>query len=309
MRHSLFLPSLVFITLSTGACSMFSKPDTPAAPSAENSTSAPLVTGEPRIASFDPGGPANTVVPLPKEGENSLVDTGPTIVLKKEDKTGVETKDVKPAKVATEKTSGPSPDVSLRFLRNGNLRFQKSYVRKDGQAKVDVQRVAKGQKPHAIIISCSDSRVPPEIVFDQKLGEVFVVRTAGQTLSREVVASVEYGVEHLGARLIMVLGHTQCGAVHATAEAIKGHEHPDVKGALDDSENIAALVKNLRPRIEETVRSQPSKNLQTEGWANVRGAARELFQLSPYLQEALRTGQIKVIGALYELETGAVDFK
>ncbi|MBX3019783.1 MAG: hypothetical protein KF767_17990 [Bdellovibrionaceae bacterium] len=267
-------------------------------------------------AIVDPSG-SQTTLPLPKEGENPA---GPEITMKRDDKTGVTAglaekigpppvQDITHAKVAPEKQTGPTPEVSMRYLRNGNTRYLKRLLRKDGQGPKDIQRLKTGQKPHAIVISCSDSRVPPEIVFDQKLGELFVIRTAGQTLSPEVVASVEYAVEHLGPRLILVLGHTSCGAVHATSDAILGHSHAYTKDPLEDSPNIAALIKDLRPRIEQSVRSQPTPRLVNEGWANVRGAAKELFDLSPYLTARLNEGHLKVVGGLYDLESGAVDFK
>lgn len=294
MRQFL-LAILTGLALLQGACSSSPKVPEEATPPAAQTPEA--------------GGPGQTTIPIPKD-PHADGEAGPAITLKKVDGSDIPEKTIAtPSKATHGIFVGVEPDVSLRYLRNGNIRYRKSYLRKDGQSAKDIARVSKGQKPHAIVVSCSDSRVPPEIVFDQKLGEIFVVRTAGQALSPEVVASIEYAVANLGSRLILVLGHSACGAVHATADAISGKADESHKGPLDASENIAALVKNLRPRIEETVRSQPSKNLVNEGWANVRGAARELFQMSPYLQEALRTGQVRVVGALYELETGAVDFK
>lgn len=294
MKHILFSTGLWGPMLFLAACA--------SAPSAPEPTPAPVAN---ESAVIDPGGP----------GRNATT-AGPEITLKRDDKTGLSEKigppplqDVKGAKVAAEKVTGPLPDVSLRYLRNGNIRFIKSYLRKDGQSSKDVKRLANGQGPHAIVISCSDSRVPPEIVFDQKLGEIFVIRTAGQTLSPEVVASVEYAVEHLGPRLIVMLGHTSCGAVHVTSDSIHGHDHPYSKEPLDDSKNIQALIKDIRPRIEQTVRSQPSPRLVNEGWANVRGAAKELFEMSPYLTSRLNEGHLKVVGGLYDLESGSVDFK
>lgn len=315
MRHILFSTTFLGPCLFLMACASGSTAPEATAP-------APVASSSPQ-ATVDPGDPGQTTLPLPKESG------GPEITLKRDDRThgapdpsaghgGEDTtekigkppmQDVKAAPVAHEKVVGVAPEISLRYLRNGNIRFRKAFLRKDGQSVSDIKRLTGGQRPHAVVISCSDSRVPPEVVFDQKLGEIFVVRTAGQTLSPEVVASVEYAVEHLGTRMILVMGHTSCGAVHAVADAIHGPGHDHAKGALDDSPNIAALVKDLRPRIEETVRSQPSPRLVNESWANVRGAARELFDLSPYLKAQLAAGHIKVVGGLYDLESGAVDFK
>lgn len=107
-----------------------------------------------------------------------------------------------------EAPAGVEPMQAMKWLQNGNKRYLKGFLRKDGQTKSDIQRLNSGQKPHTIIISCSDSRVPPEIVFDQRLGEIFVIRTAGETLGANALGSIEYAVEHLGTRLILVLGHT-----------------------------------------------------------------------------------------------------
>src|SRR3990167_319467 len=127
--------------------------------------------------------------------------------------------------------AGTAPDQAMTFLRNGNKRFLSGKLRKDGQAKKDIARLATGQKPHTIVLSCSDSRVPPEIIFDQKLGEIFVIRTAGEVLDPMAIASIEYALEHLGSNLILVMGHTQCGAVKAALATIGGQDagspHPN----------------------------------------------------------------------------------
>ena len=123
---------------------------------------------------------------------------------------------------ATDHKPSVAPDTALKWLMNGNNRFVKTQLRmKEGQKPADIKRLSSGQQPHAIVLSCSDSRVPPELVFDQKLGEIFVVRTAGEALGDNAVGSIEYAVEHLGSRLIVVMGHTSCGAVkaaHATLQ-------------------------------------------------------------------------------------------
>ncbi|OYZ22944.1 MAG: hypothetical protein B7Y39_07275, partial [Bdellovibrio sp. 28-41-41] len=106
------------------------------------------------------------------------------------------------------KVGAISPDKALGWLKNGNTRYSKGTFRKDGASSKDITRLSTGQNPHTIVLSCSDSRVPPEVVFDQKLGEIFVVRTAGEMVDDSVLASIEYGVEHLGANLILVMGHS-----------------------------------------------------------------------------------------------------
>jgi hypothetical protein len=117
---------------------------------------------------------------------------------------------------------GVEPQVSLGWLEHGNTRFVKHHLRRDGQSKKDIARVAKGQHPHAIVFSCSDSIVPPELIFDQKLGEIFVVRNLGLTVDAGVIASIEYAVSKLGVRLLLVLSHPSCGAdPHAVAQLLK----------------------------------------------------------------------------------------
>lgn len=199
-----------------------------------------------------------------------------------------------PAPVPT----GVDPEVALRYLRNGNTRFRKAQLRKDGQSLKDIRRVASTQKPHSIIITSSDSRIPPEVIFDQKLGEIYVLRTPGQSLSAENLAGVEQAVGQFGTRLILVLGLSNDEFVN-TASA----------GGEASSANQQALAAELNPRLEKTIKDSANSTPLILSWANVRGAAREIFQKSPRLQEALRLGQIRVVGAVYDLQTGAVDFK
>lgn len=123
---------------------------------------------------------------------------------------------------------------ALESLKVGNQRFVSGETRQNGQSLNDIARLASGQTPNSIVFSCSDSRLPPEAVFDQKLGEMFTVRTAGETLSPQAIGSIEYGVEKLGIHLVVVLGHTNCGALKAACETLNG--------ASLGSENIDQLV-------------------------------------------------------------------
>jgi carbonic anhydrase len=197
--------------------------------------------------------------------------------------------------------SGVDPEKSLGWLKNGNTRFMKSNLRKDGQAKKDIQKLAKGQSPHAIILSCSDSRVPPEIVFDQKLGEIFVIRTAGEVPDVAAIASIEYAVEHLGSRLIVVMGHTACGAVKAAIATIDGGDA--------GSPALNVLVQDIHPRIA-AFKGHPSSSadVESESWANTRGIAKDLLQRSMILREKVASGEVKIKSALYHLDNGKVDF-
>ncbi len=196
--------------------------------------------------------------------------------------------------------SGVSPAVSLKWLKNGNIRFTHNLFREDGDSELDRKRLVSGQHPHAIILSCSDSRVPPEVIFDQKLGEVFVVRTAGEALDFGALASIEYAVEHLGTQLILVLGHEQCGAVKAAAET--------KDGSSAGSKNLDQLVKNIRPRIEKAMRMPASDAPLAESIANAKGAAEELMNKSDIVQKHVLDGTLSVQSAVYHLESGEVIF-
>lgn len=191
----------------------------------------------------------------------------------------------------------------MNWLKNGNKRFRTGNVRHDGQDLNDVLRLSKGQKPHAIVVSCSDSRVPPEIVFDEKLGEIFVVRTAGQSFDDSAIASIEYAVAHLGSNLIVVMGHESCGAVDATLSMMKGQT--DLGSPF-----LNHLAENITPRLAHVSLRQPaSEHLEVEGWANVKGAALELLTKSEIIRTAVQQGSLKLTTALYHLSTGNVEWK
>ena len=194
------------------------------------------------------------------------------------------------------------PSEALNSLKNGNQRFLSGAVRRDGQGKRDVERLASGQAPNSIVLSCSDSRVPPEIVFDQKLGELFAVRSAGESLSPQAIGSIEYGIAKLGVRLILVLGHSNCGAVKAAVDTIGG------LGA--ETENLDRLVQDIQPRIRAALKGKNgSENLIVESWANARGAAKELSARSKLISEAVQSGKVKVSVGLYDLTNGQVTFE
>lgn len=195
---------------------------------------------------------------------------------------------------------GVSADESLRWLKNGNTRFTKGSLRKDGQAKADVERLSTGQAPHAIVLSCSDSRVPPELVFDQKLGEIFTVRTAGEALDNNAIGSIEYAVEHLGSHLIVVMGHTSCGAVKAALDTIDGKDA--------GTPALNALVKDLHPRLQSFKGKEKTPGVEKESWANVEGVAADLLARSALLKSKWEKGEIKIQSALYHLDSGNVEF-
>src|SRR6476620_518981 len=156
--------------------------------------------------------------------------------------------------------------------------------------------LAKSQHPFAIILSCSDSRVPPEIVFDEGLGDIFIVRVAGNVLNDEGLGSIEYGVDVLGARLIVVLGHQSCGAVDAAMKTIAA------KGKAPG--HIQSLVTAIKPVIDST----PKADLDTMIKANVKHVVDSLRSSTPILKAKVDAGDVQVIGGYYTLDTGAVTF-
>lgn len=193
-----------------------------------------------------------------------------------------------------------SPDKALKWLQNGNARYTKGFLRKDGISSSDRKSLSSEQHPHSVVLSCSDSRVPPELVFDQKLGEIFTVRTAGETLDSSVIASIEYAVSHLGPQLVVVMGHTQCGAVKAALATKSGEDA--------GSENLNKLVKDIHPRLESLSRLPASADYYSEAWANAKGVGADLAKRSKIIEQKIKEGQLKIVPALYHLDSGKVEW-
>ncbi len=196
---------------------------------------------------------------------------------------------------------GVAAEQALGWLQNGNKRYVSQARRSDGKSQKDRERLNKGQHPHAIVLSCADSRVPPETVFDQALGEVFVVRTAGESLDASVIGSLEYAVEHLGPRLLVVMGHTSCGAVKAALDT------PEEKSA--GSPSLDKIVGDIRPRIpNRTPAAAPSAGLEIESAANAQGVAADLLKRSDIIRARVEKGDLLIKPALYYLDSGRVKF-
>jgi carbonic anhydrase len=193
-------------------------------------------------------------------------------------------------------------DTAFRWLQNGNNRYVNRFYRNDGKGLSERKNLVKGQKPHSIILSCSDSRVPPELIFDQGLGEIFVIRVAGEALDTSVIASMEYAVEHLGSKLVLVLGHHSCGAVRAALETPKG------KSA--GSASLDSLVADIKPRLTSENRTPASQSpgLIAEVSINARGVAKDLIQRSEIIKHKYDSGELKIKSGVYSLETGKVEF-
>lgn len=187
---------------------------------------------------------------------------------------------------------------ALEHLRNGNRRFASGTSSlKD---TLDIARRAElvdGQQPFAVILACSDSRVPVELVFDQGLGDLFVIRVAGNVVAPSQIGSVEYAAAQLGTKLVVVLGHSNCGAVDATLQELaQNQEHR--------SPNLRAIVDRILPAVENL--DNPS--LHDAVVANVKQSAERLRKGSQILEDMIESGALAIVGATYSIETGEVDF-
>jgi carbonic anhydrase len=195
---------------------------------------------------------------------------------------------------------------ALERLREGNLRFAAN-VRGSDAFVSHTRRVelASGQQPFAIILGCSDSRVPAEIVFDQGLGDLFVIRVAGNIVAPSQVGSVEFAAARYSTRLVVVLGHSQCGAILATLEEL-------LTPTENQSQNLWAIVSRVRPSVEGLLKTElrhDSNALVREaGRANIRASVDHLRHGSHVLEELIRDQGLLVVGAEYSLETGVVEF-
>jgi carbonic anhydrase len=191
--------------------------------------------------------------------------------------------------------SDVTPAEALQRLERGNERFAAgdlSPTTPDGVI-AGRKKVAQSQKPFAVVVACSDSRVGPEVIFDQKVGDIFVVRTAGEVIDPFEIGSIEYAVAHLGPRLIMVVGHERCGAV---AAAVAGAKEPG---------RIAAVLKAIQPAVRET-KGEPGDAVHNAVVAQARNVAAQLQDTGPILKEAVQTGKLTIVAGVYNLDTGKV---
>lgn len=199
-------------------------------------------------------------------------------------------------------------DRALKLLKEGNSRYVNSLLTTDQQYSKPLKLVRE-QNPFAIILGCSDSRVPVEIVFDQGLGDLFVIRVAGNVVAPSQIGSVEFAVEKFGTRLVVVLGHSHCGAVTACVEALINPEQYY-------SPNLQSIVDRIRPSVYNLseVMNASGKNIETEKLikrairANVHMSANQLKHSSRMLEDMTNQGELLIVGAEYDLNTGKVDF-
>ncbi|MFT5465680.1 MAG: carbonic anhydrase [Verrucomicrobiales bacterium] len=194
---------------------------------------------------------------------------------------------------------------ALKRLREGNRRFVDEIPNHRALNATRRIEVVDGQNPFAIILGCSDSRAPAEIVFDQGLGDLFVIRVAGNIVAPSQVGSVEFAAEAFGTRLVVVLGHSRCGAIQATLEQL---ERPQESR----SKNLSSIVDRIRPSMEgllsTELRNDPEALMHEAVRANIRASANHLRHGSPILEDLIARDGLVVVGAEYSLETGLVEF-
>jgi carbonic anhydrase len=190
--------------------------------------------------------------------------------------------------------------AALARLRAGNARFVRGRARFPTVKKEILAALAKGQRPYATILGCSDSRVPPELVFDASFGELFIVRVAGNVVSPEIMGTLQYAGVHLRTPLFVVLGHEGCGAVQA---ALHAREH-----GLREKRRIALLLENILPGLRKVgTQLDPEARMRAAVEANVRWSMRQLLA-TPEARARMKEGWVKLVGAVYELKTGRVRF-
>jgi len=189
-------------------------------------------------------------------------------------------------------------DVVFAKLMEGNTRFIEGKPAAKDCSLDRRDELTKGQHPVATILSCSDSRVPPEIVFDQALGDIFIVRVAGNVIEPTILGSIEYGVEHLQTPLLIILGHESCGAVKATLELTGEPEG-----------NIGAILKKIRPAVEAAKKANGKDKAATLELAiqeNIKNTYKDIIK-SPIVSHLVQEGKLKIVAAEYQLKTGKVE--
>lgn len=194
---------------------------------------------------------------------------------------------------------------ALDRLKAGNRRFLEGKLNSDLASPARRNTLVGDQKPFAIILGCSDSRVPGEMIFDQGLGDLFVIRVAGNIVAPSQIGSVEYAVEQFGCALVVVLGHSNCGAVRATLDQL---QHPEETRAR----NLRCIVDRISPSVESLIdselRENPAVLLEAAVEANIRASVTQLRQGSDFLQQLVESRELLIVGAEYSLQTGLVAF-
>jgi carbonic anhydrase len=195
---------------------------------------------------------------------------------------------------------------ALALLQEGNRRFVSDISNRDAIAsRARRLELTASQAPFATILGCSDSRVPVEIVFDQGLGDLFVIRVAGNIVAPSLIGSVEFAAEQFGTRLVVVLGHTQCGAIETTLQQLR-------RPVENQSRNLHSIVDLIRPSVEGLLATELRHDLRALGQAavraNIRASVQHLRHGSDIVEQLIQKAGLMVVGAEYSLETGVVDF-
>jgi carbonic anhydrase len=191
---------------------------------------------------------------------------------------------------------------ALKRLRKGNWRFvngKNDIARSIGEARR--AELVDGQKPFAVILACSDSRVPVELIFDQGLGELFVIRVAGNIVAPSQIGSIEYAAARLGVRLVVVLGHSNCGAVEATLQALT--EKQEIT-----SPHLRSIVESISPALEPLIGEPANVTLRKAVRANILQSVEQLQHASQLLEQLISSGDLTIVGAKYSIESGEVNF-
>jgi len=197
---------------------------------------------------------------------------------------------------ASEEESSITPELALQKLMEGNLRYAEGNASHPHQSPERRAELISGQHPFAVILGCSDSRIPPELIFDQGLGDVFVIRTAGEVVDNASLASIEYAVEHLGVPLVMVLGHDSCGAVTAAVQGGEAEGH------------LGSLMDFIRPAVEQAREAGEGSDLLNGSIDNnVFNIVEALKSSQPVLSEKVEAGELMILGARYRLDSGLVE--
>jgi carbonic anhydrase len=202
-----------------------------------------------------------------------------------------------------------APREALQRLQEGNIRFTLNVRGPDAfLSQTRREDLASNQEPFAIILGCADSRVPAEIVFDQGLGDLFVIRIAGNIVAPSGIGSVEFAASRFGTRLVVVLGHSRCGAILATLEELQ-------QPTENQSRNLRSIVDRVRPSVEDILKASPRRDprsmeaiVKEAVRANIRASVANLRKGSEILEGLVRDGSLVIVGAEYSLETGVVDF-
>lgn len=246
--------------------------------------------------------PASVSVPVPAPAPASAAISTPVPESEKPEPKDEPTAVVTPQPVVKSEPApyGVPAETSLKWLTNGNTRYMKKNFRKDGRDPADRARLLAGEKAHAIVLAASDSRVPPEIVFDQALGEIITVRSAGPSIDASVIAAIELAVRDHGPHLLVVLGNTNNAVLDLAV-------HSEV-GKSAGSDSLDKVVADIRPRLKSVESDKISKDLAIEATLNADGAARDLAARSSIIKAKIESGELTVKSALYRLDSGKVTF-